>query len=194
MLQWVQAWQHMLFTSILNNDRRETKWGILSTHHLWASGKAITELHKITFISKKDIKSWLVNQGLGQVHIQSSKKINHLHYDVTKPNAQHPFDLLYVPHNVFEGNTYKYIWPGVDVASRYKVVKALKTKKASEVAYLLKAIYKKREVCFNTQRYFIVIMGLSLKVTWQSYLKNKMLIFEEQQKIQARSHSFCGNL
>ena len=26
---------------------------------LWAGGKVIKEVHKITFISKKDIKSWL---------------------------------------------------------------------------------------------------------------------------------------
>ena len=30
-------------------------------------------------------------------------------YDVTKPNEQHQFDLLYIPHNIFEGNTHKYI-------------------------------------------------------------------------------------
>ena len=29
------------------------------------------------------------------------------HYDVTKPNEQHQFHLLCMPHNLFEGNTYK---------------------------------------------------------------------------------------
>ena len=62
---------------------------------------------------------------------------------MTKTNEQHHFDLLYVPHNVFEGNTYKYILTGVDVASRYKVTRALRTKKSSEVAFVLGAIYKK---------------------------------------------------
>ena len=51
--------------------------------------------------------------------------------------------MLYAPHNIFEGNTYKYILTGVDVASRYKVARALKTKKASEVSFVLEAIYKK---------------------------------------------------
>ena len=60
-----------------------------------------------------------------------------------KPNEQHQFDLLYMPHNLFEGNTYKYILAGIDVASRYKVVRPLKTKKSSEVAFVLEAIYKK---------------------------------------------------
>ena len=73
---------------------------------LWTGGKAIKELHKITSMSKKDIKSWLAKQALWQVHIPPPKEIHHPHYDVTKPNEQHQFDLLYMPHNLFEGNTY----------------------------------------------------------------------------------------
>ena len=94
-------------------------------------------------MSKKDIKTWLATQALWQVHIPSPKEIHHPHYDVTKPNEQHQFDLLYMPHNLFEGNTYKYILTAVDVASRYKVARPLRTKKPSEVAFVLQAIYKK---------------------------------------------------
>ena len=65
---------------------------------------------------------------------------------MTKPNAQHQFDLLYMHHNLFEGNTYKYILTGIDVASRYKVTRYLRTKKSSEVAFVLEAIYKKGDV------------------------------------------------
>ena len=39
--------------------------------------------------------------------------------------------------------TYKYILTGIDVASRYKVARPLRTKKSSEVAFVLEAIYKK---------------------------------------------------
>ena len=60
-----------------------------------------------------------------------------------KHNEQHQFDLLYMPHNVFEGNTYKYILTGIDVATRYKVARLLRTKKSSEVAFVLEAIYEK---------------------------------------------------
>ena len=109
----------------------------------WTGGKEIKELHKITSMSKKDIKSWLAKQALWQVHIPPPKEIHHPHYDVTKPNEQHQFDLLYMPHNLFEGNTYKYILTGIDVASRYKVTRPLRTKKSSEVAFVLEAIYKK---------------------------------------------------
>ena len=70
---------------------------------------------------------------------------------MTQPNEQHQFDLLYMPHNVFEGNTYKYILTGVDVASGYQVARPLRTKKSSEVAFVLEAIYKKGGV-FNYPR------------------------------------------
>ena len=60
---------------------------------------------------------------------------------MTEPNEQHQFDILYMPHNHFEGNMYKYILTGIDVASRYNVTRPLKTKKSSEVAFVLEAIY-----------------------------------------------------
>ena len=110
---------------------------------LWTGGKAIKELHNITSMLKKDIKSWLAKQVLSQVHIPPPKEIRHPHYDVIKPNEQHQFHLLYMPHNLFEGNTYKYILTGIDVALRYKVARPLRTKESSEVAFVLEAIYKK---------------------------------------------------
>ena len=51
-------------------------------HHLWASGKAIKELHKIMSTSRKDIKSWLAKQALWQVHISPPKETNDPHCDV----------------------------------------------------------------------------------------------------------------
>ena len=110
---------------------------------LWTGSKAIKELHKITSMSKKDSKSRLAKKALWQVHIPLPKEINHLHYDVTEPNKQHQFDLLYMPHNLFEGNTYKYILTCTDIASRYKVARPLRTKTSSVVAFVLGAIYKK---------------------------------------------------
>ena len=73
----------------------------------------------------------MAKQALLQVHIPLTKEVNHPHYELTKPNAQHQFDLLYVNYNVFEGNTFKYVLIGVDVASTYKVTRARRTKRAS---------------------------------------------------------------
>ena len=89
---------------------------------------------------RKDIKSWLAKQALWQVYIPTPKEINHSHYDVAKPNEQHPFDLLYISHNLFEGNTYKYFLTGIDVASRWKIARPLRTLKLSEVAFFLETI------------------------------------------------------
>ena len=94
-------------------------------------------------MSRKDIKSWLAKKAFWQVHIPPPKEINHPHYDVTKPNEQYQFDLLNMSHNAFEGNMYKYILTGIDVASRHKVARPLKIKKSREVAFVLEAIYKK---------------------------------------------------
>ena len=62
---------------------------------------------------------------------------------MTKPNEQHQFDLFYMPHNLFEGATCKYILTGIDAVSRYKVTRPLRTKKSSKVVFFFEAIYKK---------------------------------------------------
>ena len=84
-------------------------------------------------MSKKDIKSWSAKQALWQVHIPSPKEINHPHYDVTKANEHHQFDIPYMSHNLFEGNTYKYILTGINVASRHKVARPLRTKNKAKL-------------------------------------------------------------
>ena len=53
----------------------------------------------------------------------------------------HQADLLYLPHDKVYQNTYKYTLNVIDVASRYKASRPLKTKKASEVAEMLQDIY-----------------------------------------------------
>ena len=71
--------------------------------------------------------------------------------------------------DVSKGNTYRYLLPCIDVASRYKVAKLLITEKSSELAFVLGASYRK---CANfkysilkiQRRYFNAIMGVSLKV------------------------------
>ena len=62
-------------------------------------------------------------------------KIEYPHYNVTKPNEQHQFDLLYISH--------KYILRSVDVTSRYNVTKALTTNKAVKVVFKLEGVYEK---------------------------------------------------
>ena len=70
---------------------------------------------------KEYIKSLLAKQALWKVHKPLPKEIHHPHHDVTKPNEQHQFDLVHMPHDMSEGNTYKHLLTGIDLASRYKV-------------------------------------------------------------------------
>ena len=54
----------------------------------------------------------------------------------------HQFDLLYIPSDTLYGNRYKYIRAGIDAASRYKVVRLLRTKQARDVVEMVADIYK----------------------------------------------------
>ena len=58
-----------------------------------------------------------------------------------------------MPHNLFEGNMHKYSLTGVDLASRYKFARPLRTKKPSEVVFVLEAIYKKGGVLKYPKRF-----------------------------------------
>jgi len=109
--------------------------------HVWVGNEAIEKLQEAGF-KPRTVKKFLGRQALWQVHIPPPKKVDHPHYDVTKPNKLHQFDLMYMPGDKLYGNKYKYILTGIDVASRYKVARPLKTKKPAEVAKMIGDIYK----------------------------------------------------
>ena len=111
--------------------------------HLWKGKKAIKLLQAESKLPRKAVVEFLSKQAFYQVHLPRPKKIIRPHFEITSPNHMHQFDLLYMPHNKVYGNVYKYVLTGVDAASRYKVARPLKTKKASEVAEMLSDIYKK---------------------------------------------------
>ena len=48
----------------------------------------------------------------------------------------------YMPLDTLYGNQYKYILAGIDAASRYKVVRPLRTKQARQIAEMIADIYK----------------------------------------------------
>ena len=76
------------------------------------------------------------------MHLPPSKHFDKLHYEVTTPNDMHQFDLLYMPSDTLYGNKYKYILSGIDLASRYKVARPLRTKQVKDVADMIADIYK----------------------------------------------------
>ncbi|XP_057310226.1 uncharacterized protein LOC130648207 [Hydractinia symbiolongicarpus] len=110
--------------------------------HLWTGRKSVKLLAKESGLSKKKVIHWLSRQLLWLRHIRGPKRIDYPHFSITRPNEVYQFDLLYMLHDKLYGNTYKYTLTGFDVASRYKVARALRTKKVSEVANMIKDIYK----------------------------------------------------
>ena len=144
-------------------DKEKLYQAYYQPDRLWTGNKAIKELHKITSMSKKDIKSWLAKQALWQVHIPPPKEINHPHYDITKPNEQHQFDILYMPHNLFEGNTYKYILTASTLHRDIKSPGRLRPKNQAKLHLCWKQSIK-RVVRSNIPRFSKLIMVHSLKM------------------------------
>ena len=57
-------------------------------------------------------------------------------------NEVHQFNLLYMPSDTLYSNNYRYILSGIDVASRYKVARLMRTKQVKDVADMITNIYK----------------------------------------------------
>ena len=131
-------------------------------NHLWMSKKAINKLKKLTGLNINIIKQWLFKQAIYQVHLPAPKNIKRPHYEITIPNYMHQFDLLYMPGDTLYGNKYKYILSGIDVANRYKVAGPLRSKKASDVAFLLRNIYENKSIPLSYPKISSVIMVVSL--------------------------------
>ena len=59
----------------------------------------------------------------------------------------HQADLLYLPHDKVYQNTYKYTLQVIDVASRYKVSRPLRTKKSQRSRRDVQRHLQKRDLC-----------------------------------------------
>ena len=111
-------------------------------NHLWKGQKAIKKFAELSGEKPKVIKQWLSRQAFWKIHLPAAKRVDRPHYQVNIPNEMHQFDLLYMPSDTLYGNKYKYILAGIDAASRYKVVRPLRTKQARNVAEMIADIYK----------------------------------------------------
>ena len=109
--------------------------------HLWVGNEAIEKLVELSGLSVRKVKKYLTHQALWQVHIPGPRKVKHPHFQISVPNQVHQFDLLSMPGDRLYGSKYKYILSGVDIASRFKVARPLRTKRASEVADVIADIY-----------------------------------------------------
>ena len=115
---------------------------IYDQSHLWNGQEAIRKLRELSKEKPKVIKQWLSRQAFGQVHSPHPQCVDRPHYKVTVPNEMHQFDLLYMPSDTFYGNKYNYILSRIDVASKYKVTRPLRTKQVKDIADMIANIYK----------------------------------------------------
>ena len=76
------------------------------------------------------------------MHSPPAKPVDRPHYEVKTPNKMHQFDLLYMPSDTLYRNKYKYILSRIDVTSRYKVARPIRTKQVKDVAEMIAHIYK----------------------------------------------------
>ena len=90
----------------------------------------------------RELNNELSRQAFWQVYLPAPKRVYRPHYQVNIPNKMHQFDLLYMPSDSLYGSKYKYIPAGIDAASRFKVVRPLRTKQAGDVAEMIADIYK----------------------------------------------------
>ena len=111
-------------------------------NHHWKGQKAVKKLAELSGEKPKTVKQWLSQQAFWQVHLLAPKHIDRPHYEVTTPNEMHQFDLLNMPSDTLYESKYKYILAGIDAASRFKVVRPLRTKQAHDVAEMIADIYK----------------------------------------------------
>ena len=111
-------------------------------NHLWKGQKAIRKLKELSKEKLKAVKKWLSKQAFWQVHLPPPKRVDRPHYEVMILNEMHQFDFLYMPSDTLYGNKYKYILSGINVTSRYKVARPVRTKQAKDVADMISDIYK----------------------------------------------------
>ena len=117
-------------------------------NHLWKGQKAVKKLKELSGEKPKAVKQWLSRQAFWQVHLPAPKRVDRPNYQVTIPNEMHQFDLLYMPSDSLYGSKYKYILAGINVASRFKVMRPLRTKQAHDVAEMIADIYKVRPLTY----------------------------------------------
>ena len=111
----------------------------------WRGKSAIQKLFKASGSMKGETEKWLLQQPLYQIYLPATKYIPRPNAGMSlfaKPNDIHQADILYLPHDIYEKETYKYTLNIVDVASWYKGSYQLTTKNSKEVAQAFQWIYE----------------------------------------------------
>ena len=111
----------------------------------WKGLAAVKQLASAARVSEEVTKKWLAKQALWQIYLPGPRYIPRPKFDVSRPNAVHQADLLFLPHDKLPHGRkiYKYALTVVDVASRYKAAEPLASKESDEVSRGFAKIYRR---------------------------------------------------
>ena len=122
-----------------------------SDNGYWRGKSAIQKLSRAPGSMKEEAEKWLMKQPLYQMYLPPPKYIPRPNASMSlfaKPNDIHQADSLYLPHDKFKKETYKYALNIVDVASRYKGSYQLATKNSKEVAQAFQWMYENTPLAY----------------------------------------------
>lgn len=88
-----------------------------------------------------------------------------------------------------QGSNYKYILTGINVASRYKIARPMRTKRAKDVAFLLKHIYENDKIPLTYPKFFQCDNGSEINADVDELLKSKGVIFRRAVTKYRRTHT-----
>ena len=129
-------------TTLLMTDAKLAKI-YYSPKGYWRGVAAIKKLAETVKVSEDVARGWLKKQALWQIYLPAPRQIPRPKFSISRPNAVHQADLLFLPHDRVGRKTFRYALTVVDVASRYKAAEPLTSKAAMEVADALSRIYKR---------------------------------------------------
>lgn len=112
-------------------------------------------------------RQWLQAQPVGQLYGSKPKETT-AYFDVTQPNAVHVADLLELPT---DRGGFKYALNVVDVASRFKASRPLKTKTAQATKNALQKIYEETPMDYPSR--MLVDAGREFMGTFAQTLKEQ---------------------
>ena len=126
-----------LIVHVIRKMDKRFKQIYYSDYGYWRGKSGTQKLSRALGSIKEEVEKWLMKQPLYQIYLPPPKHIPRPNASMSlfaKPNDIHQTDILYLPHDKFKKETYKYTLNIVDVASRYKGSYQLATKNSKEVA------------------------------------------------------------
>ena len=153
--------------------------------HMWKGKVAIEKLSAASGLPKEECQKFLENQVIYQIYLPAPRNIIRNSFLEDTPNALHQADLLFLPHD--EG--FKYCLTVIDVASRYKAGRPLKSKKSSDVAEALHSIYDNSTPLTWPNR-MMTDSGTEFKAEFHDMLMKKNVVHDVAPKGMHRRQAF----